>query len=59
MRKTMKMRLNDASPEEWDNAYNSVVNNPPHYNRGKVECIEAIEAMLTKEEFIGYLRGNS
>ena len=55
----MKMRLNDASPEEWDNAYNSVVNNPPHYNRGKVECIEAIEAMLTKEEFIGYLRGNS
>ena len=26
-----------------------VVNNPIHYNKGKVECIEAIEAMLTKE----------
>ena len=35
------------------------VNNPPHYNTGKVECIEAIEAMLTPEEYIGYLRGNS
>lgn len=35
------------------------VNNPPHYNKGKVECIEAIEAMLTFEEYIGYLRGNS
>ena len=35
-----------------------VVNNPIHYNKGKVECIEAIEAMLTKEEYLGYLRGN-
>ncbi len=36
-----------------------VVNHPPHYNNGNIECIEAIEAMLTHEEFIGYLRGNS
>ena len=36
-----------------------VVNNPEHYNQGKIECIDSIEAMLTKEEFIGYLRGNS
>jgi hypothetical protein len=35
------------------------VNNPPHYNKGGVECIEAIESMLTSEEVIGYLRGNS
>ena len=35
------------------------VNNPPHYNKGGIECIDAIEAMLTHEEFIGYLRGNS
>ena len=35
------------------------VNHPPHYNNGKIECIEAIEAMLTHEEFVGYLRGNS
>ncbi len=35
------------------------VNNPVHYNHSNIECIEAIEAMLTHEEFIGYLRGNS
>lgn len=35
------------------------VDNPPHYNKGNVECIEAIESMLTSEEYIGYLRGNS
>jgi|TARA_R100001086_G_scaffold172532_1_gene94442 hypothetical protein len=35
------------------------VNRPAHYNNGPVECIEAIESMLTSEEYIGYLRGNS
>jgi hypothetical protein len=35
------------------------VNNPSHYNSGNVECIDAIEAMLSEEEYIGYLRGNS
>jgi len=36
-----------------------MVEHPSHYNNGKVECIEAIEAMLTPDEFVGYLRGNS
>mgnify|MGYP003324759213 CR=1 FL=1 len=36
-----------------------LINNPAHYNQGGIECIDSIEAMLTKEEFIGYLRGNS
>jgi len=36
-----------------------LVNSPPHYNQGGVECIEAIESILSVEEFIGYLRGNS
>ena len=35
-----------------------LVNNPEHYNQGQVECIDAIKAMLSIEEFIGYLRGN-
>ena len=35
------------------------VNNPLHYNQGLIECIDAIRAMLSHEEFIGYLRGNS
>ena len=34
------------------------VNNPQHYGQGNIECIEYIEDFLTKEEFIGYLRGN-
>jgi len=38
---------------------NDPVNSPTHYNSGKLECIEAMEAMLNPEEFIGYLRGNS
>ena len=36
-----------------------MVNNPTHYNTGEIECIDAINSMLTSEEFIGYLRGNS
>ena len=36
------------------------VNNPTHYaDQGAVECIDAIESMLSREEFIGFLRGNS
>lgn len=34
------------------------VNKPVHYNNGNIECIEAIRAASTKEEFEGYLRGN-
>ena len=34
------------------------VNHPQHYTGGKIECIEAIEAALTPEEFRGYLKGN-
>jgi hypothetical protein len=34
-----------------------LVNHPPHY-QGDIECIEAIEAQLTAEEYRGYLKGN-
>lgn len=34
------------------------VNSPSHYNQGDIECIEAIKAALTPEEFRGWLRGN-
>lgn len=36
-----------------------LVNSPEHYTKGDIECIDAMKAMLTKEEFIGFLRGNS
>ncbi len=33
------------------------VNHPSHYTGGDIECIDAIRAALTKEEFIGFCRG--
>ena len=35
-----------------------MVNKPAHYRQGGVECIEAIEASMSREEFQGYLKGN-
>lgn len=34
------------------------VNHPNHYASSSIECIDAMQAMLTPEQFIGYLRGN-
>lgn len=34
------------------------VNHPSHYSKSSIECIDAMESMLTPEQFIGYLRGN-
>lgn len=34
------------------------VNSPSHYASGGIECIDAMQAMLSRDEFIGYLRGN-
>lgn len=28
-----------------------------HYNQGSVECIDGIESALTREEYIGFLKG--
>lgn len=36
-----------------------LVDHPPHYTAGGIECFDAMAAMLSKEELIGYLRGNS
>lgn len=36
-----------------------VVNKPKHYNHNRlgIECIQAMEASMTPEEFLGYLKG--
>lgn len=34
------------------------VNHPSHYCQGGIECIKAIEASMTPEEFQGYCKGN-
>lgn len=46
---------NDYRVETKDN-----VNSPAHYNLNEhgIECIQAIEASMSKEEFQGYVKGN-
>ena len=34
------------------------INQPEHYRQGEIECIDAIEAALTPEEFRGFCKGN-
>ena len=36
-----------------------MVNHPPHYKEGGIETIDFIQAKLTREEYIGYLKGNA
>jgi hypothetical protein len=48
-----------ATKKEPPVVQEDVVNHPAHYTEtGGIECIEAIEAQLTTEEYLGYLRGN-
>jgi hypothetical protein len=35
-----------------------LVNHPDHYNQSEIECIDAIQAALTPDEFRGYCKGN-
>ena len=35
------------------------VNHPPHYKKGSIECIDAIEAALSFTEFKGYCKGQA
>lgn len=44
---------NAPAPETFDE-----VERPEHYNLGEIECIDAIRASMTKEEFEGYLKGS-
>ena len=34
------------------------INHPEHYTSGNIECIDAIKAALTPEEFRGFCKGN-
>lgn len=35
-----------------------VVNSPPHYSNGKVECIDYLKDNMSWEGYTGYLEGN-
>jgi hypothetical protein len=45
--------------DQWqdDKPNGDAVNRPDHYTQGPVECIDAIEAAMSTDQFIGFLRG--
>jgi hypothetical protein len=43
----------DTHIKKYDN-----VNNPKHYNKHGIECIDAIQASMSDKEFLGYLKAN-
>lgn len=34
------------------------VNHPAHYTQGGIECIQALKASMSKENYVGFLRGS-
>jgi hypothetical protein len=51
-------RIADSKPfRDALRQYDDVLK-PAHYNKGGVECIEALKASMSEEEFKGYLKGN-
>jgi hypothetical protein len=43
---------------EKETIQSDAVNHPGHYTQGGIECIKAIEASMTPDEFQGYCKGN-
>ena len=35
---------------------NDIVNQPPHYTQGNIECIDAIRSMVTPDQFLAHCR---
>ena len=54
----LKADSQDAYQKGNEGAIEDPVNSPKHYNTGGIECIEAIQASMSKLEFAGYLKGN-
>lgn len=55
-----RMSIDDCTPDEWSRASKAAhdpVTNPAHYTFGSIECLDYIEDVLTREEYIGFLRG--
>lgn len=50
-------RMDIIGQNGGDGAHYDAVNHPSHYTQGAIECIEAIKAQLTPEEFRGYCKG--
>lgn len=58
----MTMRFDEAridviGQNGGDGEHYDMVNHPPHYTQGGIECIDAMQAALSPEQFKGYLKG--
>lgn len=51
------MSINDATPQEWDKAFDAV-NRPEHYNNGKIEAIDYIKQQLGSVGIMDYYEGS-
>ena len=54
---TEMLQRPDTLPKVKPLAVN-MVDHPPHYMVGGIETIDFIQAKLTRDEFVGYLKGN-
>lgn len=54
-----KLAVNATRPTAYGVANGNAVDHPSHYNQGGIECIDAIKAALTPEEFAGFCKGNA
>lgn len=60
LRKPAEQLHAPGDPSEWMPEAPDMVNHPPHYqSENGIECIDAIQAALTPEEFRGYCKGNA
>jgi len=46
-----------SDPEPPEETNDDPVNRPSHYTRGGIECIDAIAASMTPDEWVGFLKG--
>lgn len=42
-----------------EKAVDDPVEHPAHYTSGEIECIDALKASMSGEQFLGFLKGNS
>lgn len=57
--KSLKVNVTEVPAQVHVESVVDMVNQPPHYTAGEIECIDAIAAALTPEEFRGYCKGNA
>lgn len=51
-------RENYETESDFQKFGNKEVEHPAHYTSGGIECIDAIKASMSEEEFKGFLKGN-